>query len=138
MGRDGHALPHMPQCETAVFTSTSQPFVGLPSQSPNPAAHEVTAQRPIAQAGTALGGLQTVLHAPQFERSVASSTSQPLSGLPSQSAKPALHANSQRPDEHDERALGRAAHAAPQAPQFIASVSVFVSHPLPGARSQSA
>ncbi len=65
------------------------------------------------------------------------STSQPLAALPSQSAKPALQVYAQRPAAHSTALLARAAHAVPQAPQLRASVSVLVSQPLVGSRSQS-
>ncbi len=76
--------------------------------------------------------------APQSERLVRVSTSQPLAGLPSQSAKPALQeATRQAPATQAGVALaGR--HTLPQAPQLVALVVTLVSQPLPRAPSQSA
>jgi hypothetical protein len=60
LGAPAQAAAQAPQCETLVRVSTSQPLVGLPSQSPKPCAHDATVQRPAVQAATPLGGLQAV------------------------------------------------------------------------------
>jgi hypothetical protein len=72
-----------------VRVSVSQPLVGLSSQLPNPAVQAATPHCPIAQTAVALGGLQVRPHAPQCAVLVRVSTSQPLPGSLSQSAKPA-------------------------------------------------
>ena len=43
------ALPHVPQLALLLVRSASQPFALLPSQSPNPALHEVRMHVPAAQ-----------------------------------------------------------------------------------------
>ena len=70
-------------------TLTSQPLAGLPSQSAKPAAQAPIAQAPIAQVGVALAKAQRMPQPPQLAMSAArTATSQPLAGMPSQSAKP--------------------------------------------------
>jgi hypothetical protein len=64
--------------------------------------------------------------------------SQPLSGLPSQSAKPGLHRTSRHaPSEQSLVALARL-QLRPHAPQFIVLLRVFTSHPSLVMRLQSA
>ncbi len=55
------------------------------SQSAKFVSHAVTAQRPIAQAPVAWGRAHARSQAPQLRASARTSTSQPLSALPSQS-----------------------------------------------------
>lgn len=137
MGRDGQEVPHALQCVTSVFVSTSQPLVGLLSQSPKPVSQDATAQRPIVHLGVALGVVQAAPHVPQWSSSALRSVSQPLSLMPSQSAKPASQVNWQRPDEHDVRAFVQVGQSVPHEPQCVASVRVFTSQPFPVTRSQS-
>ena len=68
-------------------------------------------------------------HAPQLALSVRVSTSQPLAGSRSQSAKPAAHAATpQLPPAHVALAWG-SAHARPHAPQLASLVCRLVSQP---------
>jgi hypothetical protein len=89
LGAPGQEVPQAPQWEVLVRVSVSQPLVGLSSQLPNPIAQAATPHCPIAQTAVALGGLQVRPQAPQCAVLVRVSTSQPLPGSLSQSAKPA-------------------------------------------------
>jgi hypothetical protein len=132
-----HVLPHAPQWAASLARLTSQPSVALPLQSAKPERHAATVQRPAKQAPAALPGAHTLPHAPQWLASVRVSTSQPLAGLPSQSAKPSLQrATAQRPPAQALVALARA-QAEPHAPQWAVLVWVSVSQPLPVLPSQS-
>jgi len=79
----------------------SQPSAKRKSQSAKPTAHCVRPQALLEQLyATTLFPEQTVGHAPQCSGLFVVWISQPLSGLPSQSWKPALHAEMpQRPLE---------------------------------------
>ena len=68
---------------------------------------------------------QAVPHFPQFAASLWRSTSQPFSGLPSQSAKPALHVNPHVRPLHVAVAFAGATHGVHAAPQAAMS---FVTH----------
>ncbi len=69
-----HAFPHIPQLARLLRVSASQPFAGLPSQSPAPAVH-ASAQRPATHDAVALVPPgHTVPHPPQFMGSVAVET----------------------------------------------------------------
>ena len=57
-----------------------------------PLAHSPTRQEPAWQTPVALGGAQSLLHAPQLASALRISVSQPLAARPSQSAKPSLQA----------------------------------------------
>jgi hypothetical protein len=132
-----HTAPHAPHALGLVPRLVSQPLPAWASQSAKPALQAATAQRPPTHAGAPLLTEHTTPQAPQAVAVVRVSTSQPLSGLPSQSAKPALHAaTAQRPAAHDAVALGRL-HPRPQAPQWVALDWVSVSQPLLSWPSQS-
>ncbi len=137
LARVGQALVHALQWAALVRTSTSHPLVASPSQSAKPSLQRPTAQRPISQAAAALAAAQALVHEPQRVAAVLRFTSQPLSALPSQSAKPATQVSLQRPITQRLVALGRAPQALPQAPQWTSEARVSVSQPLPGMRSQS-
>src|SRR4051812_1847898 len=82
--------------------------------------------------------LHTLPHPPQFAASVSVDVSQPLAGLPSQSANPALH--TPRPPVLTSQAgmpLGGAGPAILHAPQFFASPVRFCSQPFLASLSQS-
>ena len=79
----------------------------------------------------------TIPQRPQCAVLVRRFTSQPLPGLPSQSAKPALQAERHAPPTHATDALGPAEHTAPHAPQFITFESVLASQPFELSPSQS-
>jgi hypothetical protein len=84
-----------------------------------------------------LATLQAIAHLPQLFESVFRFASQPLAGLPSQSAKPFAHlATVQVPALHAAVAFARL-HA-PHLPQLLTSVFRFASQPLDALPSQSA
>jgi hypothetical protein len=91
----GHALPHAPQCSRLVKRSVSQPFVGLPSQSPQPGSQEGThwfgSQKKPEQTDVPCGLVQTTPQPPQLLGSVDRSVSQPFVELLSQSASGGWH-----------------------------------------------
>jgi hypothetical protein len=136
---DGQALPQRPQWEGVTRVSTSQPLMGLPSQSEKPALHEATPQRPPAQVAVALGRLQAAPQAPQCEAAASRSVSQPLASLPSQSPRVVgaqTRVDSQRPAAHRAPALGKE-QAVPHAPQCRVLTRVSTSQPLAALPSQS-
>jgi hypothetical protein len=104
----------------------SQPLAAVASQSPKPALHIATVHAPAAHPAVAFATVHVRPHAPQLATSVAVATSQPLAAIESQSPKPALHVAPHTPAAHAGAALGRVAHAVPQALQFSGSVWVFV------------
>jgi hypothetical protein len=108
----------------------------LPSQSPKPALH-VDRQVLAEQLGVAPGRVgQTVPQVPQWLRSVVRLTSQPLAGLPSQSAKPVLQVNPHVPPVQLLVALARAGQTLPQAPQLVTELVRLASQPLERLLSQ--
>jgi hypothetical protein len=128
---DEHEVPHTPQFWIDVRKSDSQPFVRRPSQSANPSAQT---QIPLLQSEFAP---HAAAHDPQWSASVARSTSQPFASTPSQSAWFAAHvASTHTPARHSAVAFGNP-QAKPQLPQFVADVSRFVSHTVPGFASHS-
>jgi hypothetical protein len=131
------AWPHAPQFIALVERSTSHPLPLAKSQSPKPALHDETAQRPAVHVGVAFGTLQALPHAPQFIVSVAVEISQPSLAPPLQSVNPARHdAIAHRPDEHAGVAFATL-HALPHAPQLAGSPAVHTSQPSTGAWLQS-
>ena len=90
-----HDTPHEPQWLVVVRRSTSQPFAGLPSQSPK-VPRQVRTQRPAEHVASMLAvGTQTLLHAPQWFGSVAVFTQPPL-----QEVAPPVQPETHMPDEH--------------------------------------
>jgi hypothetical protein len=85
--------PHAAQFDV-VPSWTSQPLLVLPSQFAKPAPHDPNVQVPVAHDAVALANEQATLQLPQSV-SVVMLRSQPLSGLPSQLLKPALHVGEQ-------------------------------------------
>jgi hypothetical protein len=85
-GGVGQARAHAPQFAGSVDVSTSQPSVTTPLQSECGGRH-ASPHTPTWQLGFALGSAgQTVEQRPQLWTSSERFTSQPLAGLPSQSA----------------------------------------------------
>jgi hypothetical protein len=74
-------------------------------------------------------------HIPQCDELFVVLVSQPLFGLPSQLAKPALQFGAQTPFEHATPPFGFV-HCMPQPPQWLVLVLVLVSQPLFGLPSQ--
>ena len=122
---------------SADVRSTSQPFTGLASQSAVPAAQVMPHTPPAHTAVDDAPDGHARPHAPQLAVLVRMFTSHPLPGFPSQSAKPALQPERQRPPTHATTALGPALHAAAHAPQFVTLDSVLVSQPFVALPSQS-
>ena len=133
--------PPMPQLFTSDSVVTSQPLVSTPSQLPRPTEHTTVEMRHMPPPQTAVapvgGAGQRVPQPPQLVMSpIAVFTSQPLAGLPSQSAKPALQApRAHRPAAQVAAALAKLQRL-PHTPQFIASAEVATSQPLAARLSQ--
>ncbi len=130
-----HTRPHDPQLFGSKLVD-----VQLPEHSVRPAPH-VAVQVPAVHTRPAPHAVEAlaVLHAPQLLESLAVLTSHPLAALPSQLAKPALHAPiTHAPEAHVAAALAKR-HAVPQPPQLLASAPrTLVSQPLLAVPSQSA
>ena len=127
---DPHAVPQLPQFAPSVCRSTPRPLHTLCPEG------QLTAQVPLPHT---CPEAQVVLHAPQLALSLRVFTSQPLAALPSQSAKPALHAPmAQPPARHTAVALARGPHARPHAPQWSTLLESSASQPLSARPSQSA
>jgi hypothetical protein len=129
-------LPQEPQSARVVLRFTSQPVDASPSQLPNPELQAIE-HEPRAQLGVPFVELQAAPHDPQLPALVSVLVSQPFVALASQLPNPVLHVPSVHvPETHDAFAFARL-HTAPQAPQLVRLVFVFVSQPLPGRPSQS-
>ncbi len=116
------AWPQTPQFAASERTSRSQPFAGIPSQSPKPTAHVATLHAPAAQYGVASGRLQAAPHALQLPTEVSVLVSQPFAGTLSQSPNPARHRDAHVPRLQYADAFVGAAHVLPQMPQADTSV----------------
>src|SRR5688572_14839361 len=82
---EGHAIVQLPQCETSLSRSISQPFTAKLSQLPNPEL-QVTPHMPFEHAAVEFGRVgQKLLQKPQWTGLVRVSVSQPLPESPSQS-----------------------------------------------------
>jgi len=90
------AVPQVPQLLMLVLVLVSQPLFGLPSQFPKPTL-QPGEQTPPAHDVVPLALVQAVPQVPQLLVLVRVSVSQPLFGLPSQSAQPAAHVGVQAP-----------------------------------------
>jgi hypothetical protein len=132
-----HALPQRLQLAVLLRVSTSQPLGTRPSQLAKPALHAPMPHTPAEQVEVPLAVEQALPQRPQLPVLLRVSTSQPLRGLPSQSAKPASQVNPHAPEEQNTEAFARAAQARPQPPQCRTLVLVFTSQPLPRLPSQS-
>jgi hypothetical protein len=125
----GHTLPHAPQLALLAVRSVSQPFAGLPSQSPKPVAQVAMAQRPMVHAAEALGTWQRLTHAPQRAGSLFKLVSQPLAGSPSQSPHPCRQVKAQRAPAQAALAFGRRGQTLPHWPQLRPSLMRSASQP---------
>jgi len=129
--------PHTLQFFGSELSGSSQPLLGLPSQSPRPAGQSLTPQTPALQRGVALPASHTLRHLPQLVASLAVFASQPFDRSSSQSVKPGSQLISQAPATQ----LGApftAGQESPQPLQLATSVRVLVSQPFLGFPSQSA
>ncbi len=134
----GHTRPHTLQFPTLLVVLTSQPFVAVTSQSANPLLH-VRLHEPATHALDPFAGEpQAPPHRPQCVADVLMFVSHPFAALPSQSAKPRLHGQEHKPDEHVGVVFARGSHAPPHRPQCAVDVERFASHPVLGIPSQSA
>jgi hypothetical protein len=79
-----HILPQAPQF-LCVSSGVSQPFIGLPSQSPKPSLHLAIPQVPIVHEGVPFMAVQAFSQRPQCVVDVLRLVSQPFVGSPSQS-----------------------------------------------------
>ena len=136
-----HGRPQPPQCVVLVLVFVSQPFTASPSQLPKPAPHAPRMHTPLVQLTAALGRLHPAPHAPQFERLVFVSVSQPLPLLPSQSPVPALQVPDcvpHTPAEHrGTRPETIVVQTFPHRMQWLTDVLRFVSQPFSAMPSQS-
>jgi hypothetical protein len=130
------ARPHAPQFAVSLATGRSQPLAALPSQFAKPVV-QTRVQALDWQTPVAFGRVQLTPQLPQFAALAATLTSQPLSGTPSQSAKPVAQVKPQAPPWQVAVAFARTGHALPHAPQVVGD-PMLASHPLAGLRSQSA
>ncbi len=118
-GAPAHAFEHAPQCRASVSMLISQPFATVVSQSANPALHMPTAHTPAVHAGAALGAVQAIPQTPQFDGSLAVSTSQPFTGLASQLVKPALQDTTLHTPAVQVETLWAVAQVVPHTPQWV-------------------
>jgi hypothetical protein len=134
--------PHAPQF-AVVRISTSHPSPRFPLQFANPATQvywHAPSEHPVAVMFAGATAAQSVLHPPQWATSLPVLTSQPLPWLPSQFAKPELHAYWQVLLAQPVAFMfvgALAAQLVPHPPQFDTSVAVLTSQPVSGFVSQS-
>jgi hypothetical protein len=126
--------PQAPQL-VRVWVLVSQPLLGLPSQLAKPAAHDGT-HAPAVHTKVPFAFVQAAAHAPQFVVLVFRFASQPFAALPSQLPKPTLHAPSTHADAEQLAPAFANEQALPHAPQLVAVLVRFVSHPFVGSPSQ--
>jgi hypothetical protein len=117
LARAGHALPQEPQWLRSVAVSTQD----IPQRT-RPPAHPLT-HRPVIALHTGEAPEHEAPHEPQFE-AVPSGVSQPLAALPSQFAKPGLHAPIAHPPAVHTAVALASEHVRPHAPQLASSVLV--------------
>src|SRR5581483_2151115 len=135
----GHTTPHAPQFFGSRETTASQPLAALLSQSEYPWLQAWSWHIPAWQLSTALGATHTTPHMPQFLASEVRSCSQPLSTLPSQSPKLALHLPTpHEPPEQPGAPFITAGQRLPQPAQLLGSAMVSASQPSPAFLLQSA
>lgn len=130
-----HASPHAPQWLRLMFRFSSQPLLGFPSQSAQPAAHSPITQEPLVHVAAAFAKEHALSHCPQCVRLPLVAVSQPSALLALQSPKPGAQLVAHTLPVHV--ALPPLVlHALPQPPHASGSVLVFVSQPLPYCPSQ--
>jgi hypothetical protein len=124
-----HARPHIPQFATAVPRFVSQPFAGLPSQSPEPMLqrNEQTAALHVGVAFMRAG--HAMPQPPQCAAFVRTFASQPLPAMRSQSSNPASHTNPQRDIAQVGVEAATSGHAVLHAPQCAGDVAVLTQLP---------
>jgi len=132
---EGQTLPQPPQLLTSVLVPVSHPLLGFPSQflKPEP---QTGVQAPALQEVVPCSLLHAVPQAPQLSSEVCVLVSQPLRGLPSQSAQPGSHWGTQVPPIQVLLPL-LLTQVTPQAPQLEVLICVLVSQPSLGFPLQS-
>jgi hypothetical protein len=113
-----HALPQRPQWATAVLVLASQPLAVFMSQSAKPALH-MSEHIPALHVGVPLAPVHALPQRPQCMALELVSTSQPLAGFMSQSAKPTVQRKPHVPAEHVAVELGAFGQALSQRPQCM-------------------
>jgi hypothetical protein len=138
-GSMGQRVPHAPQFIGLTFTLISQPLLGSASQSAKFGAHE-DAHTPAPHVATVpgRGEVHTRPQPPQWLTLARVSASQPVAGLPSQSAKPALHSVAHALARHTAVVFAVAGHELPQRPQCALVVASSTSQPFATLPSQLA
>ena len=130
-----HALLQAPQLSTLAVRSASQPLAAMPSQLPQPDAHDCMAHEPVAHDAVALGREHATPQAPQSVV-VVIGVSHPFFGSVSQEANPEEHEGTHTPATHAVEPFAFV-HALAHAPQCVA-VARLCSQPFAGSPSQSA
>jgi hypothetical protein len=130
-----HALLQKPQCAALFVVFVSHP--GTPgSQSPRPGLQLETSHTPPTHTAVPPPAGHSLPHVLQFVGSASRLASQPLSGLPSQSAKPVLHPTStQVPPTQEADALAKE-QLWPHDPQLARFVAESSSQPFSVTESQ--
>lgn len=132
-----HTLPQPPQLPALVFTLTSQPLAGLPSQSAKPALQLAMSQTPATQLEVPLAATHSFPQVPQLLGSVFLLTSQPSPGRPLQSRLGLMQLESlQALFAQEPRPPGKM-HCLPHTPQFWSSDCTLASQPVAAVLSQS-
>ncbi len=128
-GASAQPLPQKPQ-SASLDRSVSHPLAGSPSQFAK-SGRQLNLHAPAVQTPpTALAAAPHArLHAPQCCALDLVSTSQPLAGLPSQSANPAVQVSRHAPLTHVALATRSPMHERPHIPQFVTVFSC-ASQPL--------
>jgi hypothetical protein len=124
-----HCWLHPPQLFGSLLVCVSQPSTARWSQSWKPALHDATVHAPPAQPAVPFASLQTCPQVPQLFVSAPVSVSHPFAGLPSQSAKPGLHAATVHIPFVQPPMPFAMLHRTPQPPQLFGSFSVLISQP---------
>jgi hypothetical protein len=129
------ATPQPPQF-VVVVSAVSQPFAGLPSQSPQPASQAAMPHVVPVHEGVPWATVHTMPQPPHAAGLFVVGVSHPSATLALQSANPALQAMPQAPFVHD-AVPWLPLQAWPHAPQFDRFVDVAVSQPFATLPSQS-
>jgi len=127
-------FPHVPQFAREL-SCCSHPSVAAPLQLPQPPSHAPSWQAPPKHWAEPCAKPQTVVQVPQCWRSAPRSVSHPFDASLSQLPHPGLQAMAHVP-ALQVAVPWAAPHALAHAPQWLAFVLVFVSHPLPVLPSQ--
>jgi hypothetical protein len=130
-----HACPHTLQFCRLVPRFVSQPLAASPSQLPKPPA-QTTPHWPLVQVAVPFVVLQTLLQAPQLDKSELILDSQPFEYLPSQFWKFVLQALTTQAEFRQAALPFWATQVVPHVPQLVALLVVVASQPLLTSPSQ--